>query len=48
MSKKYALALLALVVSSVLAQAAPVKHDATQWPTDYRTENSGDFQLQGR
>ncbi len=41
-----ALAFVALVLGSALVQAAPV--GASQWPTDFRTENSGDFQLQGR
>jgi hypothetical protein len=48
----YALAVAALVLGSAFAQAAP-RHSSgfigdSQWPTDYRTENSGDFQAQGR
>jgi hypothetical protein len=48
----YAIAVAALVLGSALAQAAP-RHNSgfiggSQWPTDYRTENSGDFQLTGR
>ncbi len=39
-------ALVALMLGSALATAAP-RGDA-QWPTDWRTENSGDFQLSGR
>jgi hypothetical protein len=47
MKRTIVTALLALVLGSALANAAPVRGDA-QWPTDFRTENSGDFQLSGR
>lgn len=48
----YALAVAALVLGSTFAQAAPRQASGfvgdSQWPTDYRTEHSGHFQLQGR
>ncbi len=46
MAKFTLVALVALLLGSAVANAAP-RGDAA-WPTDWRVENSGDFQLAGR